>query len=108
MSPKAAGTVKTMQKINVLLERVKTKNALCYEPKPSGSPHKSITFKGRLSSVCGSVVAGLGFSEYAPAPKHKNTPTPGSGWNFLVAKLRQRQGKSYKGILTYSTVQSPS
>jgi len=75
---KAAGAVKTLQKIYVLLERAKTKNALCYEPRPSSSPHKSITFKGRLSSVCGSIVAGLGFSEYAPAPKHKNTPKPGS------------------------------
>jgi len=81
----------------VLLERAKTKNALCYEPRPSSSPHKSITFKGRLSSVCGSIVAGLGFSEYAPAPKHKNTPKPGSRWNFLAPKLRHRQGKSYRG-----------
>ena len=53
---------------------------------------------GRLSSVCGSIVAGLGFSEYAPAPKHKNTPTPGSGWNFLAAKLRQRQGEGYREV----------
>jgi len=43
-------------------------------------------------------VTGLGFSEYAPASKHKNTPTPGSGWNFLVAKLGQRQEKSYRGM----------
>lgn len=93
MSHKAAGAVKTLQKINVLLERAKITNALCYEPKPSGSPHKCITFKVRRSSVCGSIVAGLGFSEYAPAPKHKNIPTPGSSWNFLAAKLRQRQGK---------------
>ena len=57
-------------------------NALCYEPKPPDSPHKIITFKSRLSTVCGSIVAGLGFSEYAPTPKHINTPTPEEGGIF--------------------------